>query len=278
MFINVFIFLKLGIEIYFKMEEKEVANDKIGQSQVYDLITGDRPSWQTIIYDLIKTEQLDPWDINLVVLSKKYIEVIEQMEEANFFISSKVLLACSLLLRLKSEILVNSYIEELNDALYGVKEKKEYKPETIEIDEDEIPILIPRTPMPRFKKVTLQQLMFSLNKAIETETRRIRKEIRTKQAEKSALVVLPKRNHIPLKSRIKSIYEKIKNYLDHPEKNKMKYSELAQDKEAMISCFLPILHLSNDEKLWLHQEKHFDEIHMSCEDLESDEDVIVEDV
>jgi len=124
MFINVFIFLKLGIEIYFKMEEKEVANDKIGQSQVYDLITGDRPSWQTIIYDLIKTEQLDPWDINLVVLSKKYIEVIEQMEEANFFISSKVLLACSLLLRLKSEILVNSYIEELNDALYGVKEKK----------------------------------------------------------------------------------------------------------------------------------------------------------
>jgi len=76
-------------------------------------------SWQAIIYDLIKTEQLDPWDIDLGILADKYVDIIQHLEDADFFVSSKVLLACSLLLRLKSEILINSYIQDLNDALYG---------------------------------------------------------------------------------------------------------------------------------------------------------------
>ena len=91
--------------------------DRINQNQFFDLITGEELSWQSIIYDLIKTEQLDPWDIDLGILAQKYVTIIQQLEDADFFISSKVLLACSLLLRLKSEILINSYIQDLNDAL-----------------------------------------------------------------------------------------------------------------------------------------------------------------
>ena len=149
--------------------------DRINQSQFFDLITSEELSWQSIIYDLIKTEQLDPWDIDLSVLADKYVEIIAQLEEADFFVSSKVLLACSLLLRLKSEI--NSYIQDLNDALYGKKEESRFELERIEIDENELPILTPRTPMARHKKVTLQELMNALNHAINTETRRIKREI-----------------------------------------------------------------------------------------------------
>ena len=39
----------------------------------------------------------------------------------------------------------------------------------------EIPSLIPRSPIPRFRKVTLKELVESLNKAIKTENRRIKK-------------------------------------------------------------------------------------------------------
>ena len=105
-------------------DEEENIKDKINQEQVYDLITGEEIGWQEIIYDLIKTEQLDPWDINLVVLADKYLEKIRQMEEDNFFLSSKVLIACALLLRLKAELLVNKYIQDLNEILYGRKEEK----------------------------------------------------------------------------------------------------------------------------------------------------------
>ncbi|MFZ5955363.1 MAG: segregation/condensation protein A [Nanoarchaeota archaeon] len=240
-------------------------NEKINQSQFYDLITGEELSWQSIIYDLVKTEQLDPWDIDIVILADKYLSIIQELEEANFFVSSKVLLACALILRLKSEILLNKHIQGLDEALYGKKEEKSYEYEKIEIDENELPILIPRTPMPRYKKVTLDELMSALNQAIETETRRIRKEIKQKRAEKSALVVLPKSDRIPLKDKIKNVYQKIRSFLSHPEKKHMMYSELAQTKEERLASFLPILHLSNQEKLFLEQENHFDEIFMSLE-------------
>ena len=240
-------------------------NNRINETQFYDLITGDELSWQSIIYDLIKTEQLDPWDIDIGVLAEKYLEIITQIEEANFFISSKVLLACSLLLRLKSEILTNRFIQSLDEALYGKKSETRYEIERIEIDENDLPILVPRTPMPRYKKVTLKELMASLNKAIETESRRIKKEIKGIQAEKSALVVMPRGDRIPLKTRIKDIFARVKQHIESMDKNHMTYSELAPSKEEKLFAFLPVLHLSNNEKLHLRQTVHFEDIQMSLE-------------
>jgi chromatin segregation and condensation protein Rec8/ScpA/Scc1 (kleisin family) len=254
-------------------------SDRIGQSQFYDLITGEEVSWQSVIYDLIKTEQLDPWDIDLGVLAEKYSQVIEEMQEANFFVSSKVLYACALLLRLKSEFLTNRFIRELDDALYGRKDEK-YEIERIEIDEDELPVLVPRTPMARFKKVSLKELMGALNQAMETENRRIRREIKQKQAEKSALVVLPNKKKVPLKSRIVIVFSKIRAHVfgdkhartkvvNIPKINEhMPFSVLAKTKQEKLDCFLPILQLSNNGKLWLRQENHFDEIFMHLDEIE----------
>ena len=236
--------------------------DKINQNQFFDLITGDELSWQAIIYDLIKTEQLDPWDIDLGVLAEKYVDIIAQLEEADFFISSKVLLACSLLLRLKSEILINSYIQDLNDALYGRKDDRKFELERIEIDEGELPILVPRTPMARHKKVTLKELMKALDHAINTENRRIRREIKGKQAEKSALAVMPSGVHVPLKVRIKSIFGIVSNHLDAGN-NHMKFTHLAESKEEKLASFVPVLHLCNDGKIFLRQPVHFEDMHMT---------------
>lgn len=237
-------------------------DDKINQDQFFNLITGEELSWQAIIYDLIKTEQLDPWDINLAVLAEKYVQIIQQLEDADFFISSKVLLACSLLLRLKSEILINSYIQDLNNALYGRRDEKKYELERIEINEDELPILTPRTPMARHKKVTLKELMTALNQAIDTENRRIKREIKGIQAKKSALTVLPKNTFIPLKVKIKTIFSILKNHIDNGNDH-MKFSHLAPDKEEKLASFIPILHLANAKKIFLRQQVHFEEIHMT---------------
>jgi len=238
------------------------SGDRIGQDQFFDLITRDELGWQAIIYDLIKTEQLDPWDIDIGVLADKYVEIIQQLEEADFFVSSKVLLACSLLLRLKSEILINSYIEDLNQALFGHKEEKKYELERIEIDEREIPLLVPRTPMARHKKVTLQELMKALNQAIDTENRRIRREIKGRQASKDVLTVLPKTNHVPLKVRVRSIFGLVKQHIGDGNEH-MTFSHLAPSKEEKLSSFVPILHLSNNGKMFIRQPVHFDEIYMS---------------
>lgn len=256
------------------MIEVKKENSRIGAGQFYNLITSGEVSWQAIIYDLIKTEQLDPWDIDIGVLADRYVVVVQEMEEADFWISSKVLLACSLLLRLKSEILLNRYIQEMDEAIYGKSDDKKYLLERIELDEDEIPILVPKTPMARYKKVTLQELMGALNKAIETENRRIRKDIKTRQAEKSALVVLPNSNRIPLKDRIEGIFGRIKNVIKIPKNGHLTFSDLAPTREEKLASFLPVLHLSNSDKLFITQLKHFDEIYLRLEQLQEEIDLL----
>src|SRR3989344_5209039 len=111
------------------MEKEEIVEktaekpEKIGQEQFHHFVFGHELSWQEIIYDLINTEQLDPWDINLSIVSQKYLEKIREFEEANFVLGSKVLLVASLMLRIKSEILINHYIRDLDNILFNNKQE-----------------------------------------------------------------------------------------------------------------------------------------------------------
>lgn len=233
----------------------------IKQEQIHDLLFSREIGWQEIIYDLINTEQLDPWDVNIIILTDKYLEKLQGIEE-DFFISSKVLLAAALLLRIKSEILLNKYIKSIDEILFGKKDGAKKVLERIEL-EDEIPELIPRSPIPRFKKVTLQELMESLNKAITTENRRIRKEIINKNALREAAFSLPKRR-FSIKDKIREIYEKIFGHLnDEQNRRKVSFTELiGGDREERILSFSPLLHLESQKKIWLDQSEHFDEIYI----------------
>ena len=246
--------------------EKEEKNS-VKQEQIHDLLFNRELGWQEIIYDLINTEQLDAWDIDIIVLADKYLEKTRKMEEADFFISSKVLLAASLFLRIKSEILLNKYIKSIDEILFGKKEEKKTVLERIELDE-EIPELILRSPIPRFKKVTLKELIESLNRAITTENRRIKKEIMNKNALRPSSFPLPKRK-FNVKNKIKEIYSKLFVHLeDEEKKKKVSFNELiGENKEEKIISFLPLLHLENQKKIWLEQETHFDEIYIWLKDV-----------
>ena len=244
-----------------KEESPVIEEKKLGDSDFYNLVTSQEVSWQAIIYDLVNTEQLDPWNIDLGILAQKYLEKIKMMEDANFFLSSKVLLAASILLRLKSEILLHKYIKSIDEILFGKKEESSKVQERIEIDSSDLPLLYPKTPLPRFRKVTLQELMSALDQAVNTETRRIKKETSRLTQERSADIVLPKMK-ISVKDRIKTIYARIMTTFKRKQ-TRISYSELTgNDKEERIACFLPCLHLENQQKVFLDQEKHFAEIYV----------------
>jgi len=241
--------------------------ERIGENQFYDIVTSRKPDWQAVIYDLINSEQLDPWDIDLVKLTERYFEKINKMEEADFYDSSKVLLAAALLLRIKSEFLLNKHLRSIDEILFDRKDEDKKVFERIEINEDELPILIPKTPLPRARRVTLPELMAALNKAINTESRRIKREVAVKRAQKLSEVDFPKFRRVDLKDRIRQFYAKVLTSLKkkgvNSEKhlNKIGFSELVgKDRDEKLACFLPVLHLSNNKKLWLEQYGHLDEI------------------
>lgn len=239
-----------------KKEEKI----SVKQEQIHDILFNREIGWQEIIYDLINTEQLDPWDINITVLTDKYLGKIQELEQADFFISSKVLLAAALLLRIKSEILLNKYIKSIDDILFDRKAEVKHVLEKIELDE-EFPLLFPKSPMSRLRKVTLKELMEALGKAIVTENRRIKKEIVNKNALRETGISLPKRR-FSIKDRIEDIYKRLfSHFRENKEEKRITYTRfVGESKEERILSFFPLLHLENQKKVWLEQENHFDEI------------------
>jgi segregation and condensation protein A len=244
------------------IQEEVNGKNSVGQEDVHDLLFNREIGWQDIIHDLINTEQLDPWNVDLVILTEKYLVKVYELEEADFFVSSKVLLAAALLLRIKSEILLNKHIKSIDDILFNrTHDEKKYSYERIEL-EDDIPELVPRSPMPRFKKVTLQELMESLNKAIITENRRIKKEIINKNAIRESSIALPKQNAISIKDKIKEIFDRLYGHFKENEAHtNIAYSVfVGLDKQKRIEYFAPLLHLESQKKIWMEQPKHFAEI------------------
>jgi len=246
--------------------------DRVGNEEIYNLLVSRELSWQAIILDLIHSEQLDPWDIDLTILTKRYLEKIKELEEASFYVSSKILLAAAILLRIKSEMLISRYIKSLDEILFGKPAEKEKIPFNINLDD--VHDLLPKSPLPRVRKVTLTELMAALNRAMTTEHRRIKKEIEIKHAlNRFDSYLLPK-SKVSIGERIKKVYSQIKEFFSSKEKEMMSYSQLGQSKDEKLSNFMPVLHLDNQSKITLEQFKHFDEIyiylktrHMSEEDL-----------
>ena len=88
-------------------------------NELYDILMNrDEITWQTLIYDLIKSERMDPWDVDISLLTKRYLETLRLLKEANFLISGKVLLAAAILLKIKSDKLVDEDFADFDALLY----------------------------------------------------------------------------------------------------------------------------------------------------------------
>jgi chromatin segregation and condensation protein Rec8/ScpA/Scc1 (kleisin family) len=102
--------------------------------------------------------------------------------------------------------------------------------------------------------------MESLNKAIITENRRIKKEIVSKNTLRESSFSLPKRK-FSIKDKITEIYRNLTDWFKQKKENKITYSEfIHNNKEEKIISFLPLLYLEDQKKIWLDQKKPFDEI------------------
>ena len=222
------------------------------------LMQKDEITWQSIIYDLIKTGDMDPWDIDISILSQKYLEVIRKMKEANLFLSGKVLLASAMLLKIKSEKLLYEGIGALDNHLFSqdipdsldefLKEKQLVLLEN--------PKLTIKTPQTRKKKISVNDLISALEKALEVNERR---SIRHAERDYIPEMKIPVRK-IDIGQLLKSVYEKI--IFIFTTQRTLTFSELvgSDKREDKILTFIPLLHLSNEARVDLNQKEAFGEI------------------
>jgi len=230
---------------------------KTDTNQLFDiLLKQDEITWQSLIYELIRTEQMDPWDIDVSLLAQKYISTIKKLHEFDVIISGKVVLSAAILLNIKSTKLLE---EEANI-------DRMIYPEALEEQEElgyaqanplsNLPMdkitLLPRTPQPRKRKVSVFDLVDALQKALEVRKRRALREIIVD------MPVIDKK--VDISKIIFDLHRKIKDILTGRER--LTFSELAgsEKKDDQIATFVPLLHLSSQRKIDLLQEIHFGDI------------------
>ncbi len=228
------------------------------QDQILDmLLKDDEITWKTLLLDLIRSEQMNPWDVDISLLTKKYIETIKKLKEANFFISGNVLLAAALLLKIKSNKILTEDIVNLDNYLFSQDEEEfEEFEESYQIQEEEIPKLAIKTPQPRKRTVSVNDLIKALQNALKVGKR---KEIK-RELEKSFRPPEVPEKKIDITELIKNIYEKIKNYFKKEEKVTFSKIVMSDKREDKILTLIPLLYLDNQEKIDLYQQEHFGEI------------------
>ena len=228
------------------------------QDKIYEMLLNESEiTWQSIIYGFVKSEEMDPWDINISLLVKRYLEKIKEIQDLNFFISGKVVLAVAILLKIKAVKLVDENLAEFDNLLF---------PQEIDILEEDhennvmhaenIPKLLIKTPQARKRKINLNDLMDALQKALEVENRR---HIRRSDERIIREVELPTKK-VDISSLIKNLYEKIKEFFK--KKPVVTFTDLlpSQEKLDKVYTFIPLLHLENQGKIDLLQERQFGEI------------------
>lgn len=230
------------------------------QEEIFQLLFDkDEVTWQTIIYEAVKSEEMDPWDIDISLLTKKYIEMLRKLKEMNFRISGKILLAAAILLKIKSNRLLGKDLDQF-DQLFAQTEDSEdlYYDESFldseSIKQEEKPKLIPRTPQPRKRKVSVYDLVGALQQALDVKERRVMRSIPEGKVE------IPEKG-VDIGIMIKEVYSKVKKFFSFGNK-KLTFSKLipSDSKDDKIYTFIPLLHLTNQRKIDLNQEEHFGEI------------------
>jgi segregation and condensation protein A len=76
-----------------------------------------------ILLELVQAHKLDPWDVDIQKLTDIFVQRVREMREPDLRLSGRTLLSASILLRMKSDYLMNSngrkreVEEELDEAL-----------------------------------------------------------------------------------------------------------------------------------------------------------------
>ena len=233
------------------------------QEEVMDLLLEqDDVTWRTILLDLVKNEQIDPWDVNLTLLTRKYLQTIKEMQQHDLKISGKILLAAALLLRIKSTHFIDKDLAEFDQLLYQTADEDENWDNLTEEQKEqrvkEKYKLIPRNPQPRSRKVSIHDLIEALQKAMESKKRIL--------AQQRPVKYVIHKKGMDIVEVIYDLYHKIMYYSNKEESQDKRITFTtftAQVRKQESFTFIPLLHLESLQKIETEQKKPFDEIYIT---------------
>ncbi len=212
----------------------------------------EQPEWKLILLELVKKEKMDIWAIDIVRLSQKYLKKIHEMQESSLRIPANAILACAILLKLKSRTIHFSFLE---------KKEPELTEEEIKRMHEMLPELTPLTKM-RESTVTLNELLTAIEAVIDKTKERSAQGERSRLDEKPAFRI-PVFDEKDISDKIEEVFARIQERVDS--EGLVLFSALIDDHSPLgvVDTFVPLLFLGNKGRVNLWQESFFGEIFVS---------------
>ncbi|MFA5077548.1 MAG: ScpA family protein [Candidatus Micrarchaeia archaeon] len=213
------------------------------------------PTWREMLLDLVATRKLDPWNIDIVEITGSYLERIKKLEMRDLRVPANLILAAAILIRFKSDAL--RFEEETQ-----VVEEQTYVEE--EGEPSVIPVLELKTRVPPRRMVTLDELLVAMERVFDEQKKR---------EEKASRIAIPEVINIQLpefnmERKMEDVYSRILSHKDS--EGLATFSGILGSKAPMetITTLLPLLHLVQDRKVSIFQEKFFGEIFIRVREKE----------
>lgn len=239
-----------------------VLPETVDHAYLLDLI--DQPAWKTILLEIVRQEKMDPWDINVIELTDKYLQKINALEHANLRVPANAILACAILLKTKAKSLTLESIEDEIDA----KSRAELTPEERALLAGTIPDLR-EARQGRVGRVSLDELV----KNIEVMLNKSRTSPKFTKIYGEPNFVLPF-SGFDIEQKMKEVLELVQKKADS--QGVVLFSQLSNSNDSandIINLFIPLLFLNNRGKLGLWQEQFWNEIFISLNGANPSENV-----
>ena len=208
-----------------------------------------------ILLEMARSGEIDAWNIDIIDVTDRFLRKIEEREKIDLRVSARTLLYASILLRMKSDILVNVPTPE--------DEFMDDGPLDLDVaDADEIPALEPRLRHTAARPVTLQELIDELQRAVATkDLAALRGPRRVERPPRKTLEeVLGIAHEEDIERAIADLVRLLDQEFGYREFVLM--SDLITDPtpHGIVAVYLPLLYLANRKYVTLTQEVLFEEI------------------
>jgi segregation and condensation protein A len=206
-----------------------------------------KPTWKELLLDLVASNSIDPWNIDLVQLSDAFMKRVKDMEKMDFVVPANVILAAAIMLKYKS-----NYLKFLK---YQT-ELPEFIPEPEAAGAEALPQLMLSARIPPKRQITLDDLLGEMERIIkydDAERVRVPRGAITETVD----LELPERD---IGQDMAGVLQRVRDGSDGEGWSLFSRLTEGYDLRKTVYTLLCLLHLMQDEAVDLRQDEIFGEL------------------
>ncbi|MCW1294186.1 MAG: segregation/condensation protein A [Candidatus Parvarchaeota archaeon] len=210
--------------------------------QIYQLILNDELGWEHLITTIVREENMNPLDIDLTRIVDRFVEYTVKMENIDFRFSGKFVYTAAILLKMKSDALMDKILER------DLKRSEGRGSTYIRAVPAEIAVF-PRISVSRTKPRTIMELLGVIRELMSMQ-RKLKVNFKLQPKE------------IKIEERMLSLMKKLASLFKKEET--IAFSSLLQERsrKEVVYTFLPLVLLASQRKVDLFQNEPFSEIYV----------------